>query len=502
MKVSTELKIILVGAGIAFLGSFINRILNYVLRIVVARGLGVEAYGLFILAVIIMRTFVAFSSLGLYEGIVRFVPYYRGLKDKERIKGVLSFSFIVTFFSSLIISTFLFFMSDFIAIKFFNSSELAPLLKIFIWMIPIGVLSSNYIYLNLAYEKIKYNLFIADISGQGLRVLAVGLAILFGFGIIGVGYAYLFSYLAILILFFFVSELKVYPLFRSKIKSRFEIKELLSYSWPLLFFGLLGSIMGWTDSFMIVNLLDLKSVGIYNAALPIANLLTMVPLIFVPLFLPLITKNYATKNMPIVDSLTKNVGKWNFLINFPILILMLLFPGFFINLLFGKEYLAATTALRFLSVGFFIFSLSYPSMQLLKMIKKTKLYLINLFIVIPLNVILNYLFISKFGITGAALATAITYFIYSGLFIGESYHLLKLIPISFKFWKPISAGLIALLLVLFINTFINMSQFLTAILLGAILLITYFFLLLILKSFDETDKLLFNHMREKVFKGK
>jgi len=500
-RISTELKIVLAGAGIAFFGSVINRLLNYVLRIIIARGLSVEEYGLFNIAVIFMRAFVAFAALGLSEGIVRYVSYYRGLNDEEKIKGTLVSSFIITFLFSLVITIVLFFSSDFIAINWFKSEQLIPLLRIFILMIPIGVIISNLTSLNLAYEKIKYNFWLVDVSSQSLRVVTIGLAILFGFGILGVGYAYLISFFIIFVLMFLIAEYKVYPLIRNRVKAKFETRELFSYSWPLVFVGILGYIMGWTDTFMIANLMDIRSVGLYNAALPLANLLTLLPLMFVPMFLPLITRNFAQKKMFLVDSLTKNVSKWSFMINFPILILMLLFPSFFISLLFGEQYLEGTSALVFLSVGFFIFSLSYPSMQLLRMIKETKWYLINLIITIPTNVILNLSLIPKYGITGAAIATTISYSLHSLLFIGEGYYYLKLIPITSSFWKSVFAGLIALGLIFILKNLTSGGFFIT-VLFGVLFSISYLILLLVFKTFDEQDKILYHFLKSKIKKQK
>jgi len=498
-KIGLELKILLAGASIALFGSVINRILNYVLRIIIARGLGVEEYGLFTLAVMVMRAFVAFSALGLTEGIVRYVSYYRGLNDEKKIKGVIVSSFIITFVSSLIITIILFFSSDYISVHWFNSQELAPLLRIFILMIPIGVLCANISSLYLAYEKIKYNFWLVDVSSQSLRVLTIGFAILFGFGILGVGYAYLISFLIILIFMFLILEYKVFPLINNEVKSKFEVKELFSYSWPLVFVGILGYVMGWTDTFMIAKIMDVRSVGLYNAAVPLANLLTLIPLMFVPLFLPLITKNFAKKKLFLVDALTKHVGKWSFLVNFPILLLMLLFPGVFVNTFFGGDYLSSTSSLIFLSFGFFLFSLSQPSMQLLRMIKKTKLYLINLIIVIPLNIILNLLFIPIYGITGAAIATMTAYFVYSLLFVGEGYYYLRLLPFSFNFWKLILAGIIPLIIMLFLRSLINNEIYLFF-LLGVGFFISYLGLLILFKAFDNYDKMLLSFLREKFLK--
>ncbi|MEK6935085.1 MAG: flippase [Nanoarchaeota archaeon] len=498
-KLSNELKVILASASIAFFGSIVNRVFNYVLRILIARGLSVEDYGLFTIAIMVMRFTIAISLLGLGEGLVRYVSYYRGLKDESKIKGTIFSSFGISFLFSLVITIILFFSAEFIAVNWFNSQELIPLLKIFVWAIPIGVIGSNLTSLNLAFEKIKYNFWLVDFGSQSLRVLTIGLVILLGLGIIGVGFAYLISFWFIIIVMYLVAESKVFPILRSKVKSEYNLKELFSYSWPLIFVGVLGYVMGWTDTFMIANLTNITNVGLYNAALPLANLLTLLPLMFSPLFLPLITKNYAKKKMELVSSLTKNVGKWSYMVNFPVLLLMLLFPGLFINILFGVDYLSATNALIYLAIGFFFFSLSYPSMHLLGMIKKTKLSLINLLIVIPINVILNYYLIIDYGITGVAIATAISYIIYSLLFILEGYYYLKLVPISFRFWKATLAGLISLGMILFIRNLIEVNLGF-AILLGIMFSIIYLGLLFLFKAFDEYDKMLVGFLRTKFLK--
>ena len=50
------------------------------------------------------NSFVAFSALGLSEGIIRFVSYYRGLNDKEGIKGTLISAFGISFLASFSLS--------------------------------------------------------------------------------------------------------------------------------------------------------------------------------------------------------------------------------------------------------------------------------------------------------------------------------------------------------------------------------------------------------------
>jgi O-antigen/teichoic acid export membrane protein len=171
------------------------------------------------------------------------------------------------------------------------------------------------------------------------------------------------------------------------------IKNLFIYSWPLIFLGLLTSVFSWIDSFIIGFFKDATSVGIYNVAVPIAMFLIIVPSLFISLFFPMVTKEFAKKDIALVKEISKQVGKWIFILNLPIIILLFLFPGAIVNLLFGPDYVlkSVETSIRFLSLGLFFYSISMISENLLSMIGKSKQILINLSISSILNVLLNIL---------------------------------------------------------------------------------------------------------------
>ena len=73
------------GAGIGFTGTFIG--IGYLSRMVIARFLGASDYGLVCLGFAAMSIATALSMVGLDTGIQRYVSFYKGTGDKERIKG-------------------------------------------------------------------------------------------------------------------------------------------------------------------------------------------------------------------------------------------------------------------------------------------------------------------------------------------------------------------------------------------------------------------------------
>jgi len=69
---------------IVLFGLIFSKVVTYAFRIIIARYYGPEIYGVFLLGIMILQWFIAFSTLGLIEGILRFIPIYRGEKTKKK----------------------------------------------------------------------------------------------------------------------------------------------------------------------------------------------------------------------------------------------------------------------------------------------------------------------------------------------------------------------------------------------------------------------------------
>ena len=100
-EVNQSLRFIFKSSIFVFVAVILSKLLTYLYRIVIARYFGPEVYGLFSLAMMILLFLVALSSLGLVEGVLRFVSYYRGKKDIHKIRYLLKTIATVLFFSSL-----------------------------------------------------------------------------------------------------------------------------------------------------------------------------------------------------------------------------------------------------------------------------------------------------------------------------------------------------------------------------------------------------------------
>lgn len=489
-----ELNKIAKGAFIVFLGMIISKFFTYFYRLIIARYLGPEDYGLVSLGLAILGIASTLALLGLPQGVTRYIAYYN---KKDKYKQILKNSLVITIPASLIIATLLFIFSSDISTGIFHNQRLSIVIKLFSILLPFIAISNNLESVLKALKKVKEVIFVRNISESAIQLLATATLIFLGFEILGAIFGYIIAIISSTIIFIIILTRK--KLFYKEVKKqKDEYKELLSFSWPLLFVGLFTSVSGWIDSLLIGYFLDVSSTGIYNAALPTASLLLIVPSALTIIFMPIITELYSKKKSAQIEVVHKNVAKWILLLVLPLFAIIVIFSQGILNMLFGSYYTDGYVVLIILSIGFLSRSISTVSIYLLQMLKKTKTILVNSIMTLILSIILNIILIPKLKIVGAALAITISTLFSSVFLILISYKFTGLIPFSKKQLKFIISALIsALLIIPLSNIFKSVLQTLSLILL---FLVLYIILLAITKSFDENDKEMITSIKKKISK--
>ena len=91
-KLDNSLKLVVKTSLIGLFGILIAKVFAFIYRTLIARSFGPEVYGLFSLSLIIIAWFVSFSSLGLSEGLLRYISIFRGKKEMSKIRYILRIS--------------------------------------------------------------------------------------------------------------------------------------------------------------------------------------------------------------------------------------------------------------------------------------------------------------------------------------------------------------------------------------------------------------------------
>lgn len=186
--------------------------------------------------------------------------------------------------------------------------------------------------------------------------------------------------------------------------SKNMIVKIFRFSVPLVpsSIGVLG--MTYADRLMLDALLGLREVGIYGISVRVAAICLIVILALRTAITPLIYKQYSDPSLSLKLALYL---KYYFALTALCIICSELFATTFVQIMFGSEFDGSVPPISLLIFSMFISNcyMFFPGITLKeKTLLLTKINIVGLLLNIPLNFIL----ISVFGLGGAALATLLS----------------------------------------------------------------------------------------------
>ena len=441
-----ELTCIVEGTGITFVGKILGQAIQYLYAIIIARMLGGRSFGLLMLGLAIFNLSGVLCRLGLDGGVIRYISIYNGIGDKERIKGVIVQSLKYSFIISMLVSIILFLTAKPIFATFFDKPELGGIIKVLSISLPFLSLMTLALVATQGFKIMKYTVY-----GQHLflPLSNLSLAVIFfsiGFELYGILTAHVIS-------IFFASIVSICLLIKTfppimHTQAVPETKKLLRFSIPLLLALFLNLLIRWTDTLMLGYFRSPEEVGIYNAAMRTAWLTSVILVSSHAIFAPIISELHHKKEIKKLENLFKTVTKWTYTISCPMFFLVV-FLSKEIMSVFGQEFVAGWGSLIILAFALLVNSSAGAVGLLLTMSGKQDLIMYDSIGICLLNIVLNYLLISPYGILGAAIASGISLIVFNLLVLLQVRILLRIHPFSRKFLNPtlftITAYAIALL---------------------------------------------------------
>ncbi|WP_342764396.1 flippase [Thermococcus sp. M36] len=470
------------GTGIVFAGTVISMALGFLTRALIARSLDRSHYGVFSLTLTVLNIGLTFALLGLANGLPRELSrYYK--KEPERIPELVSTALILVAISSFMIGAVTVFTAPFIS-GILNEALLPPALRLAAVSIPFIGLSRVFISVSRGAGRVRENVYYQNIVVPSIFLILTVIAVLTDRGLTGILLAYVISQAAgFLILTFETLRLKFLPkrpVFRGGLA-----KELLLFSFPLMLTGILGYIMNWTDTLMIGYYYDSDTVGLYNAAAPVARLLPIFLNSAGFLYVPIATVFFARNQLEEMKRIYQIMTRWIFLLTFPLFLFMFAFPEVMIATFFGTKYVGAATALRILAAGFMFHTFLGLNGMSLTVIGETNANLVGNFFAAVANIGLNIVLIPLYGINGAAAATAVSFIVANVFRSGWLYRKTGIHPFSVSYVKQIMAASAVLGLLLIAET--PSSGIWGVLVVLSLSFAFYLVLLLVMKSVEMED---------------
>jgi len=406
-----------------FTTTFVGKIGSLIFTIILARLLMPELFGLYSLAISTIVLFAAFTDLGVYQSLIRFVSKSLGKNKPKKAKIYTYYLLKIKIFLLLIVSVVLIISAKFIANNYYHKPLSLALIAGSLYILSIGF--TNFIELIFqASNKFKYPLF-KELFFQTTRLILVPVVILVLLNhsvsqeislfwiIFAISMAYFFT---LIFLFYFIKKKITFLRIKQGRISDKEKKEINKFMLPLFVTVLSGIFFGYIDMIMLGRFVLAEYIGYYRVAFSLiaaaASLISFSIVLF-PIFSRL-------KGKRLEEGFKKSIRITLLLSTTGIIATFLLAP-LIIKILFGYEYLNAIPLLRILS--FILITLPITSIYSVYFYSKGKTSLVAKLLVSStiINIVLNYVFIiwlinySQFMATiGVAISTVISRYLYLG----------------------------------------------------------------------------------------
>ncbi len=392
-----------------------------------------EQFGLINLMISVSFVYTQFSSIGLVNAISKYFPFF---KTEDKKHNFFLTYIIVLSVSGFFIMTLLFFVfRPLIVDAYINNSKL--FIEYFLLLIPLAFSLLVYVIFETLARVIFRTVLANFVREVVIRVLTTADIFLFMYNIVDfTGFIYIFVGIyilsALIIVFQVILSKEFKFVFSIKGMEKKHFIEFLRYGTYNLFSGAAMFVGQKVDIMMIGSMIGLSIVGAYSLYLFIATVISVPMRAFAKIAIPIIANSWKENDVKQINDIYKRTSLIQMIFG------MLLYIGVIINkhnlfLIVKKpEYVDNFDIFYFLGIAFLIdVAVGLNS----EIISSSKYYrydaLFNL-IMLVVSIVTNFIFIPILGGVGAAIAAAISFFVFNfskWLFLYIKY---KMQPVDFR----------------------------------------------------------------------
>ena len=475
-------KLAVKGVAVVFIVTLVASLLGYVARIILARSLSIEEFGLFYAVLSFLALVGTFQTLGFDKATSRFIPEFLHKKNYSSIKSSMFYVFIIQFFINSIVIVIIYLLSDFLAVNFFHTEKAGIILK----LMAIAFFVDGFVLtLKSTFQGFRSMIYFSGIDA--VRMLLIVMIIFTGvwlnYGILSPVYAYIITPIILMMIFGAILVKRVFPQF---FKTEFLvdkklIKNISRYSIFILASSVGGVALYYSDVVLLTYLTDLRSVALYSVALPTAKVLMQFPRAIGGILVPLTVELWVKNRKELLSAGIEALYKYNVILIIPIVFAIFSFTDIVINLLYGQQYNEAGAALKILIIGM-IFAVLYGiNINFFAGTRKPEITSKIVYTAAVFNLITNIMLIPLFGIIGAAITSTLSYFL---MMVMGFFYIRKMIKVSFpvKIWvKTFIAGVLFTIVIWLLKKLLVLNAWLEAIIVLLSSGIIYIMLLYLMK---------------------
>ena len=384
----------------------------YLLRILLASSLQSYEYGLVYAIFAFVGLFSLFQHFGLGQALIKYISTFLVKKEYSKIKEVILLVVIYQLIFSILLGLVFLVLSSFLGKYYFGYPEISTFLfRVYLISIVLSPFDIVIASIFQGYQRIDLFSY-ANLIKFAFILFSTWVMLRLGFGVIAVVYAYAL-YPLLMLIAFLPAFFHLFPYF---LKEKYTLtvatsKMLFGFGIPVLLATAAGIVMSYTDTFVLTIFRSLEEVGMYNAALPTVQILWFLPALITTIFFPLSSELHERKESKLLAKGITVLYKYAVAIILPAAIIMVAFPSIILNLLFGEQYISGATSLQILAVASIFYTIVSINASVFAGMGKPEVNTKITIIASILNLVGNFLLIPKFGMFGAAVSTAVAFFV-------------------------------------------------------------------------------------------
>jgi O-antigen/teichoic acid export membrane protein len=376
--------------------------IGFFVNIVLARALGTHGAGVIYLALTITTIAAVLGRFGLDVTLLRFISVSVSQRDWPRTAELYRKGITIVLFASALVSSFVILSAGWLASNIFSQPDLVvPLRILALGILPLAVLHTHAELLK-AVRWLRSAIFVQSVGAPLLAIFLLP-PLATALWVSGAASALVLSYVSMLVIGLLIWRRATPDLLHVGVSQTHQ--RLLTTALPLLVIAIMNVVIDMTDTLMIGIFLDAHSVGIFGVAQRTAAvsalLLVTVNSAIAPKFAALWEEGARAETARLARQTTRAMA----VIAGLILLVIWVFSSVILAL-FGSEFVEGETVLMILAVGQFMVLATGPVAYLLMMTGHERFHRNNVVFSAALNIVLNVILIPKYGIEGAALATA------------------------------------------------------------------------------------------------
>lgn len=401
-RFDVHMREVLRGSVVALALKILGAFLSFTMTVVIGRMLGAQGTGVFFLALSVVTIASVLGKVGMDNALLRFTAAHSSQEEWGHVKGVarmgLRFASIALGISAAVV----FITAQLIAEHVFDEPALSQTLRIMaIAILPLG-LFQLLAQLLRGLKRIFHSVLVQSIWLPAITTVGLFLFVP-AFGVNGAALAYLVGTVATLII---GAGLWGKGISRKSGKAAFSRSELLASSKPLFAVAATHLALIWASTLILGIYHPSDQVGIFSAANRTAKLLVFVFLAINFIASPKFATLYREGDLEAIGRVARSSATLLALAALPGLLIFVAFPTKVLAV-YGPEFIAGGYALIIISIGHYVNVATGLVGSLLMMTGHERLMRNVMIITATIAIILNFALIPEFGVTGAAIATAV-----------------------------------------------------------------------------------------------